>query len=112
MASPVESVTLDGMATSSAVHLQTAEHVRSSYQTMASLAEQAEAGWTGKAGTAFKTALDAWMANYKIVSDILDQMHERMGVHTQVLTTTDDTTTQGAQRAAAVTAEPVGLTGF
>ncbi|GGS62868.1 WXG100 family type VII secretion target [Streptomyces griseoviridis] len=112
MASGVESVTLEGMATSGNVHLQTAEHVRTSYKTMESLAEQAKAGWTGDAGAAFGKALDAWMANYRVVANVLDQMHERMGTHTKVLTATHDATTQATMQSGAIVAEPVGLTGF
>ncbi|WP_345621342.1 WXG100 family type VII secretion target [Streptomyces ziwulingensis] len=112
MASGVEAVTLEGMAKSAGVHLQTGEHVRSSYKRMDGLADQAATGWTGEAGAAFKSALDGWMSNYATVAKILDEMHERMTAHTSKLTSTHESTTQGARAAGALMAEPVGLPGF
>ncbi|MFJ3671193.1 WXG100 family type VII secretion target [Streptomyces sp. NPDC090106] len=112
MASSIESVSVEGMQLSGNVHLQTAEHVRTSYQRMVSLTERAEAGWQGEAGAAFKAALDSWMSNYAIVAGVLDDMHSRMGQNLVMVSGTHEATTSAARQVGAVTAEPVGLIGF
>ncbi|WP_320779627.1 WXG100 family type VII secretion target [Streptomyces sp. CRN 30] len=111
-ASEFESVTLEGMARSSDIHLQTAEHVASSRVRMESLAEQAKAGWTGEAGNNFQAALDAWMSNYRIVSDVLEDMLQAMGISLNQYTGTHEATSDATKQVAATMAEPIGLTGF
>ncbi|MFD9391142.1 hypothetical protein ACFWBB_10535 [Streptomyces sp. NPDC060000] len=100
------------MNQSANVHLQTLENHRASYQTMTGLAQQAEQGWQGQAGVNFTNALNAWLENYKVVGNVLDQMHERIVANGQQLSTTHESTTGTTAQVGATMAQPVGLVGF
>lgn len=108
----IEAVSLGGMKQSANVHLQTLENHRMSYQNMANLAREAEAGWQGKAGANFRQALEAWLANYEIIGRVLDQMHARIVANGAALTNTHEATTQTAASIGSVMAQPVPLKGF
>ncbi|WP_327179402.1 hypothetical protein OG599_31680 [Streptomyces sp. NBC_01335] len=110
--SGLEAFDSEGMQKSGQVHLSTLESHRASSDRMQALTAEAEAGWTGEAGTNFANAMTAWLANYKIVGNVLDQMHERIVANHSALASTHETTTQATARVGATMAEPVGLTGF
>ncbi|MFF8880688.1 WXG100 family type VII secretion target [Streptomyces flaveolus] len=112
MASQVEATDVEGMRRSAQVHAATAEKHRASYQSMVSLAQQAEAGWTGQAGANFKSALDGWLQNYKVVGAVLDEMHQRIIQNGGKVAETHQTTSDATQKTMAATSGPIGLRGF
>ncbi|GHB68370.1 hypothetical protein GCM10010377_68990 [Streptomyces viridiviolaceus] len=107
-----EQITLEGMNQSAKTHLQTAESHRLSYTQMTRLADEAEAGWSGEAAMHFKSALDSWLANYKVVGAVLDQMHQRIVATGNFQGATHEETTNKTAQVQGVMAAPVPLQGF
>lgn len=112
MASNIEAVDLAGMKQSAQVHVQTLENHRASYQRMVDLAAEAEQGWKGEAGAAFKSALDGWLANYQKVGAVLDEMHQRIVGTGNVQEQTHQTTTATAGQLNSSLRLPRELQGF
>ncbi|MGW1468182.1 WXG100 family type VII secretion target [Streptomyces sp. NPDC002308] len=110
--SGIEAVDLEGIQTSGGIHLSTLESHRATFARMQTLTAEAVTGWTGEAGTNFANAMTAWLQNYQVVGNLLDQMQERVVANRTVLAHTHDATPQTTVRVGAITAKPAGATGF